>query len=330
MVTMKDIANRLNLSRCTVSNILNGKLQNKTYKKETIELVLKTAEEMGYVSNTIAQSLKTGMTMTIAVVVPDFANSYYINIVKEIEQLAAKDNYNLIICIAEEKLEKENKILTMLRSRMTDGIIISPISYKESLQDTQGMNIVCFDRKVEGSDIPYIIADNEPATDLMTTRMIEKGVKKPLYIATSDGDYTIRYRVKGFRNALERAGYVVEDRQICYHIYNEKQAYERLIDLVEKQGVFFDGIILSTNYVVYGIKEALQKLRLDIPLAGFDNFAGSNLEKSKMLIASWPEKEIAKNAYEQLYCLMHNREAKSMILHHKMWNGENTESVFQE
>ena len=109
MVTMKDIANRLNLSRCTVSNILNGKLQNKTYKKETIELVLKTAEEMGYVSNTIAQSLKTGMTMTIAVEVPDFANSYYINIVKEIEQLAAKDNYNLIICIAEEKLKKRIK-----------------------------------------------------------------------------------------------------------------------------------------------------------------------------------------------------------------------------
>ena len=59
MVTMKDIAEKLNISRCTVSNILNDKLENKSYKQETIELVLTTAEEMGYVSNTIAQSLSS-------------------------------------------------------------------------------------------------------------------------------------------------------------------------------------------------------------------------------------------------------------------------------
>lgn len=319
MVTMKDIAEKLNISRCTVSNILNGKLENKSYKKETIELVLTTADELGYVSNTIAQSLKTGVTKTIAVVVPDFANPYYINIVKEIEQAAESDNYNLIICIAEEKLEKENKILTMLRSKMVDGIIISPISYKESLRDIKGLNIVCFDRKVEGREIPYIISDNEEATLLMTSRMIERGVRKPLYIATSDGDYTIRCRIRGFRDALERAGCGFEERQICYHIYNEKQAYQCLIRLVKERGAFFDGIILSTNYVVYGIKEALQELHLEVPLAGFDDFAGSNLEKNKMLIASWPEKEIARAAYEQLSCLIHNREAKSMVLLHRMW-----------
>lgn len=319
MVTMKDIAEKLNISRCTVSNILNGKLKNKSYKKETIDLVLKTADEMGYVSNAIAQSLKTGMTKTIAVVVPDFANPYYINIVKEIERAAAEDGYNLIICIAEEKLEKENNILVMLRSKMVDGIIISPISYTESLKDVEGLNVVCFDRKVEGKDINYIISDNEEAVRRMTECMIKRGVKKPLFIATSDQDYTICYRVRGFQHALEAAGYGFEERQICYHIYNEKQAYECILRLVREQGVFFDGIILSTNYVVYGVKQALQELHFDVPLAGFDDFAGSNLEKNHMLIASWPEKEIARMAYKQLSCLIHNKNAKSMVLPHIMW-----------
>ena len=328
MVTMKDIAEKLNISRCTVSNILNGKLENKSYKKETIDLVLTTADEMGYVSNTIAQSLKTGVTKTIAVVVPDFANPYYINIVKEIEQAAAEDDYNLIICIAEEKLEKENKILTMLRSKMVDGIIISPISYTESLKDIRGLKIVCFDRKVEGKEIPYIISDNEEATQRMTECMIKRGVKKPIYIATSDQDYTICYRIRGFRNALEAAGCGFEERQICYHIYNEKQAYDCILRLVREQGVFFDGIILSTNYVLYGVKQALQELHFDVPLAGFDDFAGSNLEKNRMLIASWPEKEIARMAYKQLSCLIHNKKAKSMVIPHVMW--EDSETIFPE
>ena len=53
MVSMKDIANALNLSRCTVSDILNNKLEHRSYKAETIEMVRMKAKEMGYVSNNI-------------------------------------------------------------------------------------------------------------------------------------------------------------------------------------------------------------------------------------------------------------------------------------
>ena len=107
MVSMKDIANRLQISRCTVSNILNERFENKSYRKETIELVRATAKEMGYVSNNMARSLKTGSTGTIAIVVPDIANYFYIKIIKEVEQLANDAGYSLIICMAEEKLEKD-------------------------------------------------------------------------------------------------------------------------------------------------------------------------------------------------------------------------------
>ena len=99
MVSMKDIANRLQISRCTVSNILNERFENKSYRKETIELVRATAKEMGYVSNNMARSLKTGSTGTIAIVVPDIANYFYIKIIKEVEQLANDAGYSLIICI---------------------------------------------------------------------------------------------------------------------------------------------------------------------------------------------------------------------------------------
>ena len=45
MVSMKDIANALNLSRCTVSDILNNKLEYRSYKPETIEMVRRKAQE---------------------------------------------------------------------------------------------------------------------------------------------------------------------------------------------------------------------------------------------------------------------------------------------
>ena len=55
MVSMKDIARELNLSRCTVSNILNNKLDRYSYRQETIDMVRAKAEEMGYVVNNLAQ-----------------------------------------------------------------------------------------------------------------------------------------------------------------------------------------------------------------------------------------------------------------------------------
>jgi LacI family transcriptional regulator len=147
MLSMKDIATRLNISRCTVSNILNNKLEGKSYRKETIDLVRATAIEMGYVSNKLARSLKTGSTGTIAIVVPDIANTFYIGIIKEVEKRANECGYSLFICMAEEILKKENAAMTMLQSRCVDGVLISPVSHEKSLKGKYPFKIVCFDRK---------------------------------------------------------------------------------------------------------------------------------------------------------------------------------------
>ena len=129
MVSMKDIARELNLSRCTVSNILNNKLDQYSYRKETIELVRNKAEEMGYVVNNLAQSLKTGTAHMIALVIPDISSTFYIEIIRKIERLAYDSNYGLIVCVTEEQVDKERRILEMLKSRRVDGVIIACVSY---------------------------------------------------------------------------------------------------------------------------------------------------------------------------------------------------------
>ena len=94
MVSMNDIAKKLNLSRTSVSNILNNKKAAQSYKPETIDLVKRTAKQMGYIPNNMAISLMRGTTMTLAIVVPDLSNTYYVNIIKEIEHLSSKKGYS--------------------------------------------------------------------------------------------------------------------------------------------------------------------------------------------------------------------------------------------
>ena len=55
-VTIKDVAKKLNISISSVSRAFNDKYD---IKKETKELILKTAKEMGYQPNPIAKEINT-------------------------------------------------------------------------------------------------------------------------------------------------------------------------------------------------------------------------------------------------------------------------------
>ena len=314
MVSMKDIAAELNLSRCTVSDILNNKTKTKSYKQETIDLVLNNAKEMGYITNNIAKSLKTGRTKTIALVVPDISNSFYIHIIKEIENLAYAANYSTIICITEENLEKENHILHMLSSRMVDGILISAVSSTQSLQDDYPFQIVCFDRAIENKKYCSITINNELSAYNLGKYFIEKKARNPLFISTSSADYTVQHRIQGFLKSFSDVGIEIPKKNILYDVYNTEMAYKCLHQIIESNETEFDSIALSTNYYIYGILKALkEKTRQVKALGGFETFSGYDFFDNIICIQQ-PEKEMASLAFLALLQLLKGEKAASKIL----------------
>lgn len=314
MVSMKDIAKELNLSRCTISDILNNKTKEKSYKQETIDLVLNKAKEMGYVTNNIAKSLKTGSTRTVALIIPDISNSFYTHIIKEIECLAYDANYSLIICITEESLEKENEVLRMLSSRMVDGIMISAVSATHSLQDSYSFKVVCFDRTVKNKNYCSITIDNEVAAYNLGKELKNRGAKNPLFIATSPTDYTVQLRIQGFKKAMEENGNIWNEENILYNVYNSEDAFHKLIEVFKNSNLKFDSIALSTNYYIYGVLNALRELgHEEITVGGFESFGGSEFFDN-IICVHQPEKEIAAATFQSLLELLNQEKSSSKIL----------------
>lgn len=319
MVSMKDIAQHLHLSRCTVSNILNDRLQDKSYRKETIELVRNTAKEMGYVSNRLAKSLKTGSTGTIAIVVPDIANTFYIKIIKEVERQANRFGYSLIICMAEEILEKENSALIMLQSRCVDGVLISPVSYRDSLQKEYPFKIVCFDRAVEGDRFPHVLIDNRAAGYTLTEKLLNDGARAPLFLAGSCNDYTVKERFEGFCDALRAHGTTPNAANCLTGIYEEQAAHRAMLEAIDA-GLEFDSVLLCTNYFVYGVLRALRASRRQIvSIGGFERFGGRDLFMENMHIIDQPEEEMGRAAFSMLYKLLNGEQAESQLLQHHVF-----------
>lgn len=159
MATLKDIADRLQISVSTVSRVVN----NKSYvNPNTRELVNRAIEEMGYTPNQIARSLKVKATRTIGVVVPDISEALFSNLIKGIDDVLSANGYSIILCDTRENPEKENHYLELLLEKQIDGVILATVSRNQQqavFEDGTPSRVL--DRYLE-AQIPVVFIDNLP------------------------------------------------------------------------------------------------------------------------------------------------------------------------
>src|SRR5436190_363703 len=93
-VNIKMLASRLNISIATVSKALHDSHEISAATKQK---VLALAEELHYVANPYASSLKGKSSKTIAVVIPEVADSFFALAINGIESIAQKKGYHVLI-----------------------------------------------------------------------------------------------------------------------------------------------------------------------------------------------------------------------------------------
>ena len=94
--TIIDVARLAGVSKATVARVLNG--QEELVKKSTQELVNVAAEQLGYVRNAIAGSLRTDRTYVVALSIPDITNPFWPAVTLGVEHEINSHNYYTIFC----------------------------------------------------------------------------------------------------------------------------------------------------------------------------------------------------------------------------------------
>lgn len=124
-ITIKNIADELNLSSSAVSAILNKK-KNCFASKKTKENVFRTASELNYRPNRFARSLRTRKSDSIGIIVTSFEVNVLLNAIQFVESLAWKRNYRLFIANSNGDPDREELLLDEFYSTPVDGIILIP------------------------------------------------------------------------------------------------------------------------------------------------------------------------------------------------------------
>ena len=168
-ITIKDLAEKLNISVSTVSRALKD---NPEISQQTRKTVQNLAKELGYKPNPIAVALKTHKSNTIGVVVPQIVNTFFATVVKKIEEVADKYGYNVLVSSSNESFEKEKKNISVFLANRCDGIILSiskaTTSYEHIKQiQEMGIPLVLFDRTTKELDVSKVVADDADAADVL-------------------------------------------------------------------------------------------------------------------------------------------------------------------
>lgn len=130
-LTLKSIAAHFDVSISTVSKAINDSHEISDQLKTRIQSY---AQENHYRPNKWALNLLRKNTKTIAVVLPNILNYFFVQVLYGMEKMANAKGYSIVTCITNESYEKEIKTLDLLRSDSVDGMIVSTVA-SESMLD---------------------------------------------------------------------------------------------------------------------------------------------------------------------------------------------------
>lgn len=305
---LKDIAEKLKLSKTTVSWVLSGQADKKGISKATQELVKKCAEEMDYQPNLIARSLNIGRTKTIGLILPSISDDFYSSVAREIEKNVSEHDYALMIASSEANVEKEDNILRMFRAKGVDGIILAPT--KDSKVEIERLiknnfPLVMFDRFFPELDANYVIVDNKESSYQLTRHLINKGCRNIALITTNPHLTTMGHRCEGYMQALEEAGLKFNLSLIANVAYKDYEknvikALDSILEAVpEVDGFFFATHILALEAFLYFNNKGLN-FNEDFKLASIHSTSTFKIMAPKINIAEMPVAEIGRNAVDIL------------------------------
>lgn len=304
-VNLKKLASILELSISTVSKALRDSYE---ISNQTKERVKKLAQELNYQPNPYASSLRRSKSKTIAVVVPEIANNFFVSAINGIQNAAHLKGYHVLIYISHENSNYEKELVNILINGRVDGVLISlsrdtdDVEHLKTIQN-KGLPIVFFDRVSEDLDSTTITTDDYESAYKSTLHLIEKGCKKIANCAIGNNLSIAKKRVEGFKDALADNKLQLNSNFLmtCTGDYeiDYKLIKKLLLSKDRPDGLFTS--IESFALIAYEIcKELKIRIPQDLKIITFSNLRTANLLAPSLTTITQPAFEIGEAAALQL------------------------------
>lgn len=259
--TIAAVAKAAGVSVASVSRVLN----DLPATEEMVERVRRAADELGYLPDARARSLKVGKTFQLTLAVADVGNPVYVTMMRSVESVVAKAGYRLVVTATGSEIADEVDLVRGMARGYADGLVISPLRVDDDLV-----------KAIRECDVPVVVAGNVPAgsgvdtvranspkgVDLAVEHLRAQGRRRIAFVNGPADTVPGQARAKGFADAVTkhklRGVRQVEAADFTFAAGREAGA--ELLDQVTP-----DAVVCANDLLAVGLMHVLHERGLTVP-----------------------------------------------------------------
>lgn len=307
MATIVEVAKKAQVSIATVSHVIN----KTRYVSETTKIqVQKAMEELEYVPNSVAQSMRNQKTRTIGFIIPilddETSNIYFMRIAKGVENVLKQKGYHLMLSNTNESFDCEIDQIRYLNTKQIDGLIIAPTRGDHSIVGELVKDrypVVFIDRKPEGIIRDFVLNDGFKGSYEAVSGLIAKGHRKIGILSGLLGLSPAIDRYEGYKKALTDHGMAIDESITMIGESSYSSGYAMTQKILKERGDI-TALFVSSNAISIGVIGYLQdngyKIPEDMAIIGFDDYEWTKVSNPPLSVISQSTYELGVKAAEVL------------------------------
>ena len=321
MVRLKDIALRAGVSVMTVSKVMRDAPDISAATKERIR---KMAGEMGYVPDSMAQSLRNRTTKLFGLVISAITNPVFARTVSALEESAFELGYDIVLAHSLNLPEREERCIHRLISRRVDGIFITPVyrlspeaAIYDELQRLQLPTIVLGQRGPFCGRFPNVETDDLAASHEATRHLISLGHRRIAFLAGPTHSPPAQERLEGYRRALREAQIEPDDRLVFTSGSTIEEGEKAVLQMLNESSKATAVQAFNDLVAIGAANQLLQqglKIPQDISVVGFGNILVSEHFRIPLTTIRQPKYRLGMAAMDSMQKLLRGERVDSKRL----------------
>jgi DNA-binding LacI/PurR family transcriptional regulator len=276
---IRDVARLARVSVASVSFALNGQ---PGVAEETRRRILAAAAELGYRANPQAQALRRGRTTTYGLVIRNFSNPFFLEVLSGAERAASEAGATLLLLDSRYSAERERLLVREMAVQRLAGLAIAPVGKGESVRLWQELRpstpVVALNATVEGvSGVSRVYPDNAAGVELAMRRLAELGHSCVAFLSAPRGLVADPDRLRHFRRLARELGVRPVVMRSPLTITDVRKAAGTLLAQPDAP----TAVITNSDYTALGIyktaRDLSRRVGPDLSVIGHDDLPTSEL-----------------------------------------------------
>ncbi len=276
---IRDVARMASVSVATVSLALNGQ---PGVAEDTRRRILAAAAELDYRANPQAQALRRGRTTSYGLVIRNFVNPFFLEVLSGAEEAASRAGATLLLLDSHYSPERERVLVREMAVQRLAGLAIAPVGRGDSVRLWQelrpGTPVVALNASVEGlTGVSRVYPDNATGVELAMRRLAELGHSRVAFLSAPRGLVADPDRLRHFRRLARELDIRPDVMHAPLTITDVRQAAGTLLARRDPP----TAIITNSDYTALAIYQTARDLSLrigpDLSVIGHDDLPTSEL-----------------------------------------------------